>query len=393
MNDNANKSTRGRNAKNALNDMLKNLCEQKYIKSIEKYDEWSHGEEGGYHLYAPFIIRLFNDEKWVLYTTTSYRSDRVKGDHWNSLLMKKYTDVDRCYLIIADSSDSKTADDIKSANIELDKSKGFDDTLDELDAAMSISELHDMIEGMYSSCTVHGIRENMLGNNFEERIVHLLNNQGNLDSWNGDKLAIGMETSYFNLILNKWGCKKPIKTIYATNSIEALPSRGKPKTDVKTTVVYPDGTRQVFTVSCKNTKSNFVSVHQYKAEDFIKALNITDESLKRHLRQFQECGSVSGEHGMGVEAAAEMEQELIPYVDRLCRWVITGEYGNYSTRDQIAQYIIVYNENEAIIRIYTAAEYIAQLKNKSKGQFGTPFKWTYASKSRGKNIQLKMQVF
>ena len=84
---------------------------------------------------------------------------------------------------------------------------------------------------------------------------------------------------------------------------------------------------------------------------------------------------------------------LEPYVRRLCEWVVSGQHGEYSTEDQIADYVLAFNQKNDAMELFTASEYIERMLAEKHGQFGTPFQWTYASGSRGKSIQLKMPTF
>lgn len=396
MIDNQKKVIRGRNAFVSLENTLKLLREKKYVTEISTpYNEWTHGDNTGYHLYAPFIISLFNGERWGLFSTTSYRSDRMKGTHWDSFLLKKYRGFDHCYLIIADQSkDIEVSEqDAKKADEDIQRSYIGGKDLDELDGAMTASELYDRIRELYLLSMPHGVREDKDGNDFEKRIVGVLNFKGNLDVWNGDELQVGQEWSVFSKLLMRWGCPHDVRSIAATTNIPKLPSGGLPKTDVLAVVTYGDGTEHRFTISCKNSRGDFVSCHQYPAKEFIRALGITDELLKSYIELFQRVGSERNIEKIDADFSQKFTKALHPYVYRLCQWVITGEHGQYTSKDQVADYVLAFSKESLAVELYSSQDYIQRMLRESRGQFGTPFKWTYASGRKGQDIQLKMPTF
>lgn len=393
--ENAKKSVHGVNAQISLESMLKQMWYRNYIKEYHKLDEWSKPDKKGYRLYAPFVITFYNDEQWALYSTTSYRSDRMKGNHWDSLLVKKYRGISRCYLIIADPKIdiSVSCADAEMADKDIQRILAYEDALDELDGALTTSSLYNMVESIYMKSREHGVREAVAGTNFEERLAELLSNHENLLVWQGDKLAVGMEYPIYAKLLNKWSCPHDILSVTATTDIPALPSGGNPKTDVLAVVKYADGAENRFTISCKNSEGKYVSAHQYSADAFIKALGVTEDSLKEHIRLFQRLGSERKMRELEESLPKIFAEELRPYVHCLCEWVVSGAHGEYSSEDQIADYLFAFDKEYYIMEVFSVDEYIQKMLKESHGQFGTPFKWTYASKSLGKNIQLKMPTF
>ena len=393
--DNSQKSLHGQNAQMSLDSMLQYMQDLKYIKEIGTLKEWSRPGRKGYRLYAPFVITLFNDERWALYSTTSYRSDRMKGNHWDSLLVKKYRSISRCYLIIADTSQTE-ADSLAAADIadrDLKRCQGFDDSLDELDGALTPSSLFNKIEAMYLASQQYGVRDAMAGLYFEDRIANILSDPENLKVWQGDASAIGLEYQTYTLLLTKWNCPHDIKAVRATTDIPKLPSGGSPKTDVLAIITYADGSEHHFTISCKKSDGRFVSAHQYSADAFIKALDIQEDSLKEQLRTFQKLGGEKKMKEQDEALPTAFTAALKPYIFRLCEWVVSGKHGEYTTTDQIADYILAFDKEKHTMELFSVSDYIKKMLTESHGQFGTPFKWTYASGSLGKNIQLKMPTF
>lgn len=390
--DNTSKSRHGVNAQISLQSILKRMQFLNYIKKYTTLNDWSKAGKRGYRLYAPFVITLFNDEMWALYSTTSYRSDRMKGNHWDSLLVKKYCNISKCYLVIADPNKSISAScaDADIADKDIKRIRMYEDALDELDGALTSTSLYNLIESMYMKNQIHGVREAVSGINFENRLAEILSYKDNLSVWRGDNLAIGMEYWIYRKLLTKWNCPHDIISVNATTKVPKLPSGGSPKTDVIAIIKYANGEEKHFTISCKKSEAKYVSAHQYNADAFIKALDIKEELLKEHIRLFQKLGSEKKIREKDKSIVGIFTDELKPYLIRLCEWVLSGKYGECISNDQIAQYIFCFDNDSYTMEIFSIDEYIQKMLSDSHGQFGTPFKWTYASKSLGKSIQLKM---
>nr|WP_318509119.1 MspI family type II restriction endonuclease [Bacillus sp. T3] len=108
-----------------------------------------------------------------------------------------------------------------------------------------------------------------------------------------------------------------------TNDIPKLPSNGQPKTDVLL-IIKTNKQRIQVTFSCKRSSAKRVSIHQYKAESFIKVLNITDTSLKEAFLKFQECGGFK-EMKLKYQTLFEyMKENLSKYNKKLTEWAYSG---------------------------------------------------------------------
>jgi hypothetical protein len=50
--------------------------------------------------YAPIVITLSNDEQWAVFTTTTCRTDRIKGQQWDAEHIKMFApQIKRAYLV------------------------------------------------------------------------------------------------------------------------------------------------------------------------------------------------------------------------------------------------------------------------------------------------------
>lgn len=74
-------------------------------------------------------------------------------------------------------------------------------------------------------------------------------------------------------------------------------------------------------------------------------------------------------------------------------WALGGQGGDGDPETQNADYIITYDNNSGSSSIERIEKYVQYLVDtKVDGHFGTPFSWTYPSKRKGKDIQLKCKI-
>ena len=404
--ENTAKSITGKKALEALEMLLENLKTNNYIKDyIPKYKDKGGTAEGkSYSLYAAFIVTLANDELWALYDTTSCKTDRLKQQHWDSFLLKHFYPqregklISRCYLIYPDGVKTKEIDEFKRNNEIITQIQKGNDALPELDGILSQSELQAVIEHIGFGEEDNGKNWDKRGKFFENFVASLLKNPSNIRKWNGEQTDNGLFYANFVKIMTKLGLNgKKIDSVSAKTgkALGRLPSGGTPKTDVLVMVNVKDEGIKYFPISCKKTSANMVSAHQYPAEAFTKALGITDVKTILSLGRFQSIGSY---RKMDREDIEILTKHMKKNVRTLAEWVISGLHGEYNSRDQIAKYMITYKEEKdpnSTFDIYTVDEYVDRIldpKYIEKGMFGTPFQWTYASKGKGKSIQLKMPV-
>lgn len=395
MDDNQKKNLHGRNAQVSLENILHAMMEQGYIVGFSRCDEWTKAGKMGYHLYAPFVLEFADGEQWALYYTSSLR-ERIKQDRWDSFLMKRFRNINHCYTVIFEKEPSVSGQvsDAEKADKLIQKARESTDAFPELDGAMTPTDLYNAVEQRYFQRQAHGVREAVAGTDFEARLSGILNSAENLAVWQGDELQIGREYHVFAQILTCWGCPRAgVASIEATTNIPKLPSGGLPKTDVLAIAHLVDGSELRFTASLKKSTGNYVSAHQYTAQAFCEALGVQDESLRHHLALFQEVGSERDANAEEPGFTTAFTAELQPYVQRLCEWVVSGTHGAFASPEQIADYVIAFDNESMTLEVCTAAAYIERMLRESSGQFGTPFRWTYASRRKGKDIQLKMPTF
>ena len=95
----------------------------------------------------------------------------------------------------------------------------------------------------------------------------------------------------------------------------------------------------------------------------------------------------------GDENTEELTNALAPHVKKLAMWVLGGKYGAGVPDIQMADYILTYDNNLGSASIMRIEDYVNHLIDSDVvGHFGTPFSWTYPSKRKGKDIQLKCKI-
>jgi len=86
---NADKTIHGKNAKDTLEEILLECKKYSYIKEIVKDYRCGYAEYDDKQFYCNFVIIFQDDTKWIVNITTSFRSDRLKGNQWDSYNIKE----------------------------------------------------------------------------------------------------------------------------------------------------------------------------------------------------------------------------------------------------------------------------------------------------------------
>ena len=233
-----------------------------------------------------------------------------------------------------------------------------------------------------------------MGNNAEDSIVHLLTDKNNILLWNDyAKHSQTIKSStyhWFSQILKISGVSEQdtVLDIVATNSIPKLSNRGYPKTDVSFTITT-EQEKITKNISVKNTSADTVTVHEGAVDDIILALNLdSSSSLANSLKEFQAYGSAKVLKENNEVAYDTLIDEMHKYNKELVNFFIFGVNSPLVNNPIQVADIMLYTKNfEVVSRDLYVDEYIE--KYSSKGQFGTPFKWTYPSKKRGQKVQIK----
>ncbi len=389
MSDNTDKSNRGKSGQDNLRDLIESLKDKDYIVSYS--EDYRDGYKGfdDKQFFFQYIIEFPNNECWILHSTTSIRSDRMNIQQWNAEHLKRLNGyIKKAFVVYPNGLSEKEAKNAQNYQNKLQEARAYS----AVDAVVSQSEMYSRVE-RYALALLgnKGKATATRGTNFEKLIVEILNNKANLLKWKkSDDIEIGYVYDVFlNFVETMELNKDQVVGISATNVVPSLPSGGKPKTDVIVTVDTYEGETK-YTFSCKKTSKDWVSAHEYAANQFITTLNITDDQLADAIIEFQDKGSIEK---LTSESLSALETRMSAYNDRLNKWVLGGNGGQGDPEIQWANYIVTYNEATSSYSILTVDDYIEAMKTRGNiGNFGTMFKWTYPSGSLGKKIQLKMKV-
>lgn len=390
---NSEKAQHGRNAMDNLNKLLMYCQDQKYIISFVKSFRVGKSGYNMEQFYAPYKIDFLDKESWILYSTTSMKTDRIKGQQWDALNIKAIdSKISAAYIVYPDSLNESSVSEFESQNQKyVNKLE-----LSAIDGLVSQSCLLRMIEHKALSNRDAGQITDLQGRNFEAEIAMILSSKDNLNKWQTkNPLITGLNYTIYTYIMDKLRLPtKQITCVEATSDKEKiglLPSGGNPKTDVLMTIYFNDNTTAQFTFSCKRPRpeSKSVTVHDYSANTFADVLDKNNVKLRELLNMFQDTPTPTK---LKEGFKADLSRSLRPYKNKLTRWVLCGE-GGAGNKKQVATHILIYNEMTRTVKLHTVDDYCRELElNGVIGHFGTFFSWTFPSKQRGKRIQLKCKI-
>ena len=198
---NAEKQQHGQSAQNSLENILKRCLSTGYLKQI--YNNYRTGKDGYSNksqFYAPFLIEFHNDTKWALFTTTSMRTDRIKGQQWDALNLKEIDkNITYVYLVYPDGLSTKENNSFIQQNNKYIKHKEYS----AINAIVSQDQIFNMIESYALKDLSNGKIKDIQGNNFENRIADILSYSQNLYKWKNHIDTIeGMHFDIFQNIIN-----------------------------------------------------------------------------------------------------------------------------------------------------------------------------------------------
>lgn len=415
----------GKDFQSFINERLRALKSDGYLTQVIKE---FRAREPGYNnpdqYYAPFLIQFNDRTRWILFSTTSMRTDRIKGQQWDADRLKQVdATISKALLVYPDDVDGKVRsefirqkdkydtkwefsriDDIVSFKDLVGQIKEFDDVFQqdsvcgesvaaEKDKTV-VSDLSTLLQNDVSAANEadRGRAWDIGGRNFERFVAGVLGDSGLLSMWQTNAGSSDFAYSCFCKILDYLQIMpSEISSIDATadkDDIGLLPGGGSPKTDVIASVKYTNGQERLFTFSCKRSTKSHVSAHQYSADAFADVLDKTNDRLRALLRTFQIYGNKCD---LPKEDAVALESQLKDKIYLLCKWVVGGHGGEGSGK-QLADYVVSYRADAHDFSVHSTDEYVRLMMTSPKGFFGTPFQWTFASGQRGKSIQLKMPM-
>src|SRR5699024_10077333 len=382
QNDNKKKALSGVKVKKLLKKTLESLTSNPYI-NIGYQIDFDTGYEGysnkQFKMDALIRFNDSNDEVWLIKTTSSIRSDRVKGNQFDAQNIRKIKPtVKKIYLVTSDFADSNEIDNRKKYSESIRSKKLYS----EIDDVISINTLSLLIRDKALENLSQGVRSNVLGKETEERIMRALNNEDNIALWNGaiDKYSLPKSADYelFKEILSTHGVdnlSESITSLYATTDIPLLDGGGQPKTDVHCEVETNLNT-YIINISVKQTSAKKVTIHEGFVEELLDVLHLnTASDLGTALLKLQECGGKRKLQEKYPDSHRVLEDKLHEYNTELIEFFLFG-IGGKQKDIQIAN-MLVYNKT---FKATTVNETIIHM-SRHHGQFGTPFSFTYPSGS------------
>lgn len=391
--DNQQKSLSGSASNLTLSELLQKIQEiPKLNVSIKKgYSVGYENCEKQFKMDYAITFNDFDNETWLVKPTSSIRSDRIYGNEFFAQNIKIVDEnVTKIFVAVPDSITEK---ELKN-KIDYSNKIHSETYVSFLDDVLTFSELKDLVLVHASENLAQGIRANIWGNNAEDNIVDLLTDKNNILLWNNyreyNKTIKSSTYHWFREILKVSGISEQdiILDIVATNKIPKLSNRGYPKTDVSFTIITEQG-EITKNISVKNTYADTVTVHEGTVDDIILALNLdSSSSLANSLKEFQAYGSAKGLKENNEVAYNTLVDEMHKYNKKLVNFFMFGVNSPLVNNPiQVADTILYTKNFEVVSRDLYVDEYIE--KYSSKGQLGTPFKWTYPSKKRGQKVQIK----
>ena len=389
MSDNLEKSNRGISGQENLKGLIESLLDKHYIVSyVEDYRDGYKGYDEK-QFFFQYLIEFPSHECWLLHSTTSIRSDRMNIQQWNAEHLKRLNGhIKKAFVVYPNGLSEKEEKNAKSYQRKLAEARAYT----AVDGVVCQSEMYARVEKYALELMGHsGKASSVKGVNFEKWIVEIINNKDNFSKWkNQNDIQTGYMYDIFIKFVDYMNLDRyQVVGINATNDIPKLPTGGQPKTDVLVSVDSYE-CESIFTYSCKKTSKDWVSAHEYSADQFIEVLDVQDNELAQAIIEFQKCGSVDKLSPTTVEI---LGRRLAAYNDKINRWVLGGEGGSGDPVTQWAKSVVTYNETTSAVTVMSIEDYLEEQRRKgSTGNFGTMFKWTYPSGGLGKKIQLKMRV-
>lgn len=377
----------------SMTDRLEELVSYGEIASYGK--KVRRGYEGYQddQFYAPFEIVFEDGTLWEVFSTTCWK-DRYKQSEWDAYNLKQIEPRIECCVISLSNLDSKTKRDAHRENDRRVSGRFYSF----IDAVYTDAELFEAIEQRsyeIRELTI-GQVSNKKGKKFEKRLVSVISSKDNYLRWReGNQLIVGDDYQMFSMIVERLGLdSRDIVELTATDDIPKLPTGGLPKTDVAILAKHLDGTVGTYTISCKRSGQPRVSVMQFDADDLIEAVGIVEDELKDSLRKQQECGSRSQLIARYGSVHAERLTSLLPkYVASITEWVLGGVL-HPSDPIQVADWVLTQRDHvdaPSSVHFMGVGEYAKAIVD-IKGQYGTPFSWTYHHAGEKRQIQLKIPI-
>ena len=323
---NTDKTLHGKNARDTLEEIFSECKKFKYIKEVLKDYRCGYEEYDNRQFYCNFVIVFKDDTKWIVNITTSFRSDRLKGNQWDTYNIKEIDpSINYSILVYPDDLSKDLKDDFIAYKMRILNHQHFS----AIDNIVGQGELFELIENYANGNLKIGARKDIEGNNFESLVAKILSSRLNFVKWTENKPTdVGFQFDVFERIVDCFGLdRSDVAGIRATcdkKEIGRLTSGGTAKTDIIVSAELKNGEILNFTISCKKTSAETVAVGEFKADDIADILDPCNGRLRELLLNFQAAGSFDR---FGGENSLALEKEIKPYIGRLFDFLIYGTGG------------------------------------------------------------------
>ena len=423
--DNSNKAKSGRNTKTELISLLEDFDKRFDTVNLQKNVKFGakNKDQNQFGIDAVLEFNDQNREKWLIKTSSSYRSDRIKGnefdiEHIKSIVKSQSPTIQvKSFFVVPDTENSSSFDKYKE-KVENHSIVTY------FDKVLKFSEIRHLISDRCSQYLPQGIKANILGNDAEKEIADAFNNLNNIDIWNQTDNSQVIKSRNYSIVqslMNKYYPNKKLKSMVAYDNdkkgdhyLEDLnrvigpknENLGKPKTDVLIKLTFSDGNTAQINLSVKHPKLNSkkVTAHEGSIEVLMDDLaaslpansifndNSKFNQLYNALKNFQSAGSSKN---MNDTERVFLSDNLSNLNSWLIDYFLFGTNNRRFNNNQIAYIMAIIDPTNGDLIYLTQAEERNLLLNYCKSHkptsstFGTPFSWTYPSKKRGKKIQIK----
>ncbi|MGF3075974.1 MspI family type II restriction endonuclease [Facklamia sp. P13055] len=395
VNENLMKYKSGQSVKELIYNVIEPICDDPNfnVEFSSNYNIGYPNKEKQFKMDFKVVFSEFNNETWLIKGTSSVRNDRIYGNEYMAQNIRLINDnITKIFLVVPDSISEKEMQNAKRYSEKI-KSETYVSFITDV---ITVNQLARKIVTKTTEKMPQGQRANVLGSISENSAVLFFKDPKNIELWNDYTNASRTIKSstyiLFKTVLLAIGLTEgvdTIKNIEASSDIPRLSNNGLPKTDLTVCIEMSNGQKLVRNISIKNSTAKEVTIHEGNIADLISALDIDHESsIANALLKFEKVGSRKRLLETHPNSINILDSNLSEYNEQLLKFFIFGD-NNPLVNDpvQIADMIIFTHKFE----VFKKDEYISYYLEKysHSGQFGTPFKWTYPSKKRGKKFQIK----
>lgn len=383
--------------------LIKNLQEKVYFKAKNRTYEKQFK--------ADFILTDLNDDYILVYTSTSFRDDRIRGVFWDAQGVTKALKASKVAAALFVTSD-QWAHKMHELSERTRNQIWYSPITHWLTQTEFIAFIHQWAleqDVRNEQGATMGAYYGKRGNNFETDLCMLFNSR----SPSCDELSIEERVDdndiknqivtlmLDTILISHKVSKDNVLSISAHKQIR-LPSKGLGKTDISLLIQLKEGESIQIGISCKATNSSEVSCHEYSWEDFVEVFNKNNVSkndlsvLEDGLKLFQKSGNWQELNKKEESWKTSFFEALDRNMGIIFDWAISGKTYPNEVGEFVADYLLLFNPKSNQFRFIKSEDYKNELLGESakvkKRKQGYPFSWTYPSKKRGSSIQLKVPV-